>query len=158
MRQTLNLPALDPKSVAQVESTGYPEPYRRAVQGRKRRRLGDAVGLTQFGVNEAELAPGTWSSQRHWHASEDEFIYLLEGELVLISDGGEQLLRPGMAAGFPKGKPDGHHLVNRSGKPARYLEIGTRAAQDRVDYPDIDMRCEGGAQDRRYTKRDGSSF
>jgi uncharacterized cupin superfamily protein len=158
MSQTLKLPALDPARIEQVESSGYPEPYLRAVAGRKRRKLGDAAGLTQFGVNEAELAPGTWSSQRHWHETEDEFVYMLEGELVLITDGGEQILRPGMAAGFPKGKPDGHHLVNRTAKPARYLEIGTRAPTDRVAYSDIDMRCEGAMGNRRYMRRDGSSF
>ncbi|HUC62062.1 MAG TPA: cupin domain-containing protein [Alphaproteobacteria bacterium] len=158
MTKPLQLPALDPATVSQVESTGYPEPYRASVAGRKRRRLGDAAGLTQFGVNEAELAPGTWSSQRHWHAAEDEFVYVLDGELVLITDAGEQVLTPGMAAGFPKGKRDGHHLVNRSEKPARYLEIGTRAAEDRVEYPDIDMICVGGGRERRYLKRDSSSF
>jgi len=92
------------------------------------------------------LAPGSWSSQRHWHTNEDEFIYVLEGEVTLVTDGGETLLGPGMAAGFPAGKPDGHHLINRSGRPARYLEVGTRADTEVAQYSDIDMvaRKEGG--------------
>ena len=95
--------------------------------------------MTQFGVNLVTLAPGAWSSQRHWHENEDEFIYVLEGEITLITDAGEQILKPGLAAGFPAGKANGHHLVNRSRKPARYLEVGTRAQTEEAQYSDIDM-------------------
>lgn len=143
------LPAVDPLSVPEVRSTGYPEPYRALVQGRFRRRLGDAAGLTKFGVNLTRLEPGSASAQRHWHEKEDEFVFVLEGELVLVTDGGEQVLKAGMAAGFPAGKPDGHHLVNRSGKPARLLEIGDRPTEDRFHYSDIDL--EG------YDTPDGTS-
>ena len=135
----LRSPALDPATVPLKASTGYPEPFRAAVAGRARRRLGDALGLKNFGVNLTRLAPGAASAQRHWHTRQDEFVYVLEGEVVLVSDAGEQVLTPGMAAGFPAGKPDGHHLVNRSDRDATYLEIGDRTEGDEVDYPDIDM-------------------
>ena len=95
-----------------------------------------AVGLTQFGVNLTTLAPGAWSSQRHWHTNEDEFVYILEGELVLVTDESEQVLTAGMVAGFPAGKRDGHHLINRSNQPASFIEIGTRAKSDEGEYSD----------------------
>jgi len=107
-----------------------------------RYRLGDAAGLTQFGVNLMRLAPGAWSSQRHWHTHEDEFVYVLEGEVVLVTDSGEEVLRPGDCVGFKAGVPDGHHLQNRSERDAVFLEIGTRAtAEDECFYPDIGMRA-----------------
>jgi uncharacterized cupin superfamily protein len=107
---------------------------------RTRRRLGDAAGLTAFGVNLLRLPPGTWSSQRHWHTAEDEFVYVLEGELTLVTDAGEEILRAGDCAGFKAGVRDGHHLQNRSGKDAVVIEIGSRKDEDEGEYSDIDMR------------------
>jgi uncharacterized cupin superfamily protein len=139
-------PWLDPASVKPRLGSIYPSPFGEKLAGREKRALGDPLGLSQFGVNLVTLAPGSWSSQRHWHTNEDEFIYVLEGEVTLVTDGGETSLGPGMAAGFPAGKPDGHHLINRSGRPARYLEVGTRADTEVAQYSDIDMvaRKEGG--------------
>ena len=139
-------PWLDPASVKPRLGSIYPSPFGEKLAGREKRALGDPLGLSQFGVNLVTLAPGSWSSQRHWHTNEDEFIYVLEGEVTLVTDGGETLLGPGMAAGFPAGKPDGHHLINRSGRPARYLEVGTWADTEVAQYSDIDMvaRKEGG--------------
>lgn len=148
-------PALDPEQVAEVPSTNYPEPHRQKVRGRHRRRLGEALGLTQFGVNITRLEPGTWSSQRHWHAREDEFILILEGTPTLITDAGEQILQPGHVAGFPAGRADGHHLVNRSDRPVLYLEVGSRIADDRAFYSDIDMISE---RNGLYTRRDGTPY
>ena len=104
----LDLSRIEPRT-----GSGYPEPYRAAVAGRSSLRLGAAGGLTQFGVNLITLAPGAWSSQRHWHLNEDEFVMVTGGELTLITDDGEEVMRPGDCAAFPAGKPDGHHLVNR---------------------------------------------
>ena len=147
MEQKLRFPALDPQTVPARRGSSYPVPFRAAVEARQKRALGDPCGLTQFGVNLVELPPGCWSSQRHWHTQEDEFVYVLDGELVLVSDAGEQVLRAGMAAGFAAGKADGHHLINRSDRPATYLEVGTRREDlDEVDYPDIDLAirlCDG---------------
>ncbi len=116
--------------------------------------MGDAVGLTQFGVNLVRVPPGVWSSQRHWHSAEDEFVYVVEGELVLVTEGGEQVLRAGMIAGFPAGHADGHHLVNRSARDAVYLEVGTRAERDDVDYPDCDMQIRANG----LTRKDGTPY
>jgi uncharacterized cupin superfamily protein len=137
---------LDPMSVPPRLGSIYPSPFGEKLAGREKRALGDALQLTQFGVNLVTLAPGSWSSQRHWHANEDEFIYVLDGEVTLVTDAGEKVLGPGMAAGFPAGKPDGHHLVNRSERPVLYLEVGTRAESEEAHYSDIDMvaRKEGG--------------
>lgn len=135
----LNLPALDPATVPERHGSSYPEPYRSLVGDRAKRRLGDACGLVDFGVNLVTLAPGGQSSLRHWHTLEDEFVYLLEGEVVLVSDAGEQLLTPGMCAGYPAGKRDAHHFVNRTNRPARYLEIGSRIPGDNCFYPDVDL-------------------
>ena len=130
-------PALDPATVAPRIGTGYPEPLGTPCAQREKRALGNALGITRYGVNLTRLPPGTWSAQRHWHTQQDEFVYVLEGELVLVTDAGEQVLRPGMAAGFPAGTPDGHHLVNRSDAPAVYLEVGDRQTGDAVHYPDV---------------------
>lgn len=130
---------VDPKTIEALVTTAYPKPLDKVVEGRKKRKLTEALGLTQFGVNVTTLQPGAASSHRHWHVTEDEFCYVLEGELTLISNEGEQVLKPGMAVGFPANDENGHHLVNRSGKPTTYLEIGTRAAVDRCTYPDVDM-------------------
>ncbi len=134
-----SLPALDPATVAERTGSAYPEPLGERCRARGKRALGNQLGLTHFGVNLTRIEPGAWSALRHWHARQDEFVYLLEGELVLVSDAGEQTLRAGMAAGFPAGEPDGHHLINRSAAPALYLEVGDRSAGDEVHYPDADL-------------------
>jgi uncharacterized cupin superfamily protein len=128
------------------------------VMGRSRTRLGVAAGLEQFGVNLTTLEPGAASALRHWHEKEDELVYLLEGEVVLIEDGGETVLKPGDAAGFKANVANGHHLVNRSDRNAVYLEIGTRSRHERAEYPDVDLlviRDEAGA---RYTHKDGKPY
>ena len=129
-----------------LSGTRYPPPYDAPCLSRFRRRLGDAAGLTQFGVNLARLPPGCWSSQRHWHAAEDEFVFIVEGEVVLVTDAGEETLRAGDCAGFKSGVQDGHHLQNRSNRDALVLEIGTRnPAQEAVVYPDIDLHLPKGS-------------
>jgi uncharacterized cupin superfamily protein len=159
MAPRLRSPALDPQTVPERRGSSYPEPYRAQVEARRKRPLGDATGLTQFGVNLVLLPPGCWSSQRHWHTHEDEFVYVLEGELTLVTDAGEQLLRPGTAAGFPAGKADGHHLINRTDRPALYLEVGTRREDvDEVDYPDIDMAVRQGPDGQRYVRKSGEPY
>ena len=143
--QQLRLPALDPATLPELRTTLYPEPLKRRVAGRVKRKLGDACGLSQFGVNLVTLEPGSESALRHWHTHEDEFCYVLEGEVVLISEGHEQTLRAGDCAGYPAGKDDAHHFVNRSGKPARYLEVGTRNDDDVSSYPDDDLQWLKGS-------------
>jgi uncharacterized cupin superfamily protein len=135
--------------------SGYPPPYDAPCRDRSRLRLGAAAGLTQFGVNVLRLSPGTWSSQRHWHSKEDEFLYVLEGEVVLITNAGEERLVAGDSAGFRAGDPDGHHLQNRSDRTALVLEVGTSAdASDVTEYPDIDLRALPGG----YVHRDGTPY
>jgi uncharacterized cupin superfamily protein len=134
---------IDLTSVTRHEGSGYPPPYDAPCGKRARQALGDAAGLDQFGVNLLRLPPGSWSSQRHWHTAEDEFLWVLEGEVVLVTDRGEELLRPGDCAGFKAGVADGHHLQNRSERPAVILEVGSRRPdQDVTEYPDIDLRWE----------------
>ena len=133
-------PALDPATVPTRTGTAYPEAFRGPCEARSKQALGNELGLQAFGVNLVRLEPGSWSSQRHWHTREDEFVFVLDGEITLVTDAGEQLLQPGMAAGFPAGKPDGHHLVNRTKRTAVYLEVGDRKPDDEVTYPDIDLR------------------
>src|SRR5579863_4639620 len=131
---------IDITAVKVTVGSGYPAPHDEPCRQRKRLRLGDAAGLTQFGINLLRLAPGVWSSQRHWHSAEDEFVYVLEGEVVLVSDAGEEVLRAGECAGFKAGEADAHQLQNRTNVDAVLLEIGTRDPEhDAVDYPDIDL-------------------
>lgn len=151
-------PALDPITVEPETGSIYPAPFRAAVQGRARRRLTNPLGLTDFGVNVTELAPGAASAHRHWHAQEDEFIWVLEGELTLVTDAGEQVLRAGQCAGFPKGAADGHVLINKSAKPARYLEVGTRSPNERAEYPDIDLVYVRDGNGHRFTRKDGTEY
>lgn len=157
-RQPLQLPALDPADVAEVEASGYPQPFRPRVAGRRRRRLGEACGLGQFGVNQTTLPPGAQSALRHWHTHEDEFVYVLEGELVLVTDAGEQVLRTGQCAGFPAGRRDGHHFINRSTAPAVYLEIGSRSDADVAAYPDEDLQLLRDVSGLRYAHKDGQPW
>lgn len=147
---------LDPKDVIPRLGSIYPRPFGDPLAGREKRALGDALALTQFGVNLVTLAPGAWSSQRHWHANEDEFVYILEGEATLITDAGETVLGPGMTAGFPAGRPDGHHLVNRSEQPVLYLEVGTRAEAEEAQYSDIDMMARRSNGRFVFTRKDGT--
>jgi uncharacterized cupin superfamily protein len=139
MHAPLRLPALDPATVAESRGSGYPEPYRSRMGDRVKRRLGDACGLTKLGVNLVTLGPGGQSALRHWHTLDDEFVYVLEGEVVLVTDVGEQVLSAGMCAGYPAGNRDAHQFVNRSDAPARYLEIGGRTPGDNAFYPDDDL-------------------
>jgi uncharacterized cupin superfamily protein len=136
----------------------YPSPYRSVTDGREKAALGDVAGLSQFGVNLTRLKPGAASALRHWHEQEDEFIYVLEGELVLIEDAGETPLKPGDCAGFKAGVSNGHQLVNRSQQDARYLEIGTRAASERAHYPDVDLVMERDLQGMRFLRRSGEPY
>ena len=128
-----------------VTGSGYPVPFDEPCRERVRRRLGDVAGLSQFGVNLTRLPPGCWSSQRHWHTGEDEFVYIVAGEAVLVTDSGEETLRAGDCAGFKAGVENGHHLQNRSQQDVLYLEVGGRCpAEDAVIYPDIDLRLPKG--------------
>jgi uncharacterized cupin superfamily protein len=152
------VPKIDIASLQVDTSTGYPQPFRQTVAGRERKRLGNAVGLSQFGVNLTRLKPGAQSAQRHWHETEDEFVFVVEGELVLCEDGGEMVLRPGDAAGFKAGVANGHCLINRSARDAVYLEVGTRASRDRAQYPDIDLLVRKDESGVRYTHKSGEPY
>ena len=152
------MPKIDIDGLGSDSVTGYPEPLRQIVLGRSRKRLGNAAGLTQFGVNLTTLKPGAASAQRHWHASEDEFVYMLVGEVVLCEDDGEVVLRPGDAAGFKAGVANGHCLVNRSDNDAVYLEVGTRAVRETAEYPEIDMRMERDEKSARYVHKSGEPY
>jgi uncharacterized cupin superfamily protein len=150
------MPKIDVKSVPEVKGTGYPAPFDAPCLERVRKRLGDAGGLSQFGVNLVHLPPGGWSSQRHWHSNEDEFVYVLSGEVVQISDAGEKILRAGDCAAYPKNEADGHHLVNKSSATAIYLEIGTRTADDFCSYPDIDLQIDSKLD--YFAHKDGTPY
>lgn len=137
--------------------TGYPPPLDKPCAPRRRWQLGNAAGLTQFGVNLLRLPAGAWSSQRHWHLTEDEFVYVLEGELVLVTDTGEETLKAGDCVGFKAGVKDGHHIQNRSDKEAILLEVGTRNPNgDAVDYPDVDLKLRAG--EKSYRHKDGTPY
>jgi uncharacterized cupin superfamily protein len=138
--------------------SGYPEPYRSRVLPREKRQLGNTLGLTTIGINQTTLPPGKESSMRHWHTHEEEFIYVLAGEVVLVTDAGEQTLGAGMCAGFPLGTGDGHQLVNRSSQPAVYLEVSNRDPRDMAHYSDVDLQFHGVNAAVMYTRKDGSKF
>jgi uncharacterized cupin superfamily protein len=138
-------------------STGsrYPKPFDVPCQNKVRHRLAVAAGLKQIGINLLELEPGAWSSQRHWHSQAEEFVFVLEGEVVLVTDGGEEILRAGDCAAFLPGDPDGHHLQNKSGTPARVLEIGSAYLQeDETFYPDVDLKATASG----YFRKDGRPY
>lgn len=149
---------LDPKTITPRTGTIYPPEFAGPLKGREKRALGDVFGLTQYGVNLATLAPGSWSSQRHWHEKEDEFIFVIEGDITLIDDAGEHPLKPGMCAGFKAGVANGHHLVNKTKTPATYLEIGTRSANEVATYPDVDMKAVKTDGKFVLTRKDGTGF
>ncbi|MFC3068302.1 cupin domain-containing protein [Phenylobacterium soli] len=151
------MPKIDIDKAPTRFGTAYPPPYDEPCRGRRRWQLGDAGGLSQFGVNLMRLPPGQWSSQRHWHTHEDEFVWIVEGEVVLVTDDGEQVLRAGDCAAFPAGAPDGHHLQNRSDREAVLLEVGSRRpAEDACDYPDLDMLTDPATD--LYLHRDGTPY
>jgi len=150
------MPKIDVAAVPERKGTGYPAPFDAPCAERVRQRLGNSGGLADFGVNLMRLPAGGWSSQRHWHSHEDEFVYVLEGELTLVEDGGEALLRAGDCAAFPKGSGNGHHLINRSGGTAVYLEVGSRSPEDLTTCSDIDMMS--AAADGRFTHKDGAPY
>jgi uncharacterized cupin superfamily protein len=152
------MPKIDIDKLPLDQSTNYPPPFNRTVQGRTRKRLGRAGGLTQFGVNICTLKPGAASSQRHWHEKEDELVYVLEGEVVLCEDGGETVLKAGEAAAWKAGLPNGHCLVNRSNRDAIFIEIGARAPAERAYYSDIDMMVVRDETGARYMKKDGTPY
>ncbi|WP_129647550.1 cupin domain-containing protein [Peristeroidobacter agariperforans] len=150
------MPKVDVSTVTVRKGCPYPPPFDAPCAERTRRRLGDAGGLRDFGVNLMTLPPGGWSSQRHWHSHEDEFVYVLEGELTLVEDGGETVLRKGDCAAFPKGTGNGHHLINKSSTVALYLEMGSRHLEDVINYSEIDMMSAN--TDGRFVHKDGSPY
>jgi uncharacterized cupin superfamily protein len=154
----VNKPAIDPLSLEPRTGSGYPEPYRSRCLPREKRALGDAFGLRTIGINHTILPPGKESSMRHWHTHEEEFIYVLSGEVVLITDAGEQRLKAGMCVGFPLDTRDGHQLVNRGFEPAVYLEISNRDPRDGAHYPDVDLQYHGANAAVKFTRKDGSPF
>ncbi len=149
---------IDPAAIAPRLGSAYPAPYTAVVEGREKHVLGDEVGLTQFGVNLTRLKPGAVSALRHWHEHEDEFVYVLEGEITLVTDSGAQILSPGAAAGFPAGRADGHHLVNRGAADAVYLEIGGRHPNEQAHYPDDDLHLRIVDGKPRFFHKDGTPY
>ena len=150
------MPKIDIASAETRSGTGYPAPYDEPCLERVRKTLVDAGGLSDFGVNMLTLKPGVWSSQRHWHSQEDEFVMILSGEVVLVDDAGEHVLRAGDCAAFPKGQANGHHLINKSNADAVCLEVGTRSMDDFCDYPDIDLQIDAKADG--YAHKDGTLY
>lgn len=148
------MPRIDLDAIPQINRTGYPPPFDAAVAGRWQRRLGPATGMTDLRASHVVLKPGAWSSQRHWHDGEDEFLVMLTGEAVLIEDGGETLLKSGDMAAWPQGDRDGHHLVNRSAADCSFVCLSAGDAKGRGGYSDIDMLFDGDG----YTHRDGTPY
>jgi uncharacterized cupin superfamily protein len=146
---------IDLPTAPRADGTLYPPPFDEPCRARQRIKLGDAAGLTQFGVNLCTLPSGTWSSQRHWHTKGDELIYVVSGEVVLVTDSDEETLRAGDSAGFKAGHQNGHHFQNRSANDAVIMEIGTRIEGDEAFYPDIDLRTVAG---QGYAHRDGTPY
>jgi uncharacterized cupin superfamily protein len=152
------MPKIDIDEIPLDSSSNYPPPFNKAVEGRARKRMGRAAGLTQFGVNLCTLKPGAASSQRHWHESEDEFVYILAGEVVLVEDGGETVLKPGDAAAWKAGVANGHSLINRSDRDAVFIEVGTRSSAELVHYSDIDMLMTRDHKSFRCTRKNGEPY
>lgn len=152
------MPKIDIAEVPVDTRTGYPPPHDRVVVGRERKRLGNAAGLNQFGVNLTTLKPGAASALRHWHEREDELVYILEGEVVLVEDDGETILKAGDAAGFKANSRIGHQLVNRSNSDVIYLEVGMRSKIERAEYPGLDLMVIRDEKGVRYTRRNGEPY
>jgi len=150
------MPKIDLASVPLRTGSGYPQEFAAPCSDRTRRRLGDAGGLRDFGVNLMTLPPGGWSAQRHWHSHEDELVYVLEGELTLVEDDGVTLLRAGDCAAFPKNSGNGHHLKNESSTTAVYLEVGSRDPDDLITCSDIDMMSS--STDGLFRHKDGRPY
>jgi uncharacterized cupin superfamily protein len=150
------MPKIDVNSLPKRTGSGYPAPFNEKPAGRIRQALGDAGGLSDFGVNLLTLPPGAWSSQRHWHTAEDEFVYVLSGEVTLVTDAGEEIFRAGDCVAFPKNAPNGHHFINKSNALVTCLEIGSRSDDDVCDYPDIDLHID--AKVGHYTHKDGTPY
>ncbi|NJK67057.1 MAG: cupin domain-containing protein [Microcoleus sp. CSU_2_2] len=149
---------IDPKDVLENTGSNYPQQFKSVVYGRVKKRLGNAAGLKNFGVNLVRLAPGSCSAIRHWHTRQDEFIYVLEGEVTLVTNSGEQVLKLGIAAGFPAGEADGHHLVNRTDSDVVYLEIGDRTDGDSANYPDDDLIAKASGNGWIFTHKNGEIY
>ena len=153
----LKRPAVDPATLPARTGSLYPEPFRSRVLPREKRAIGDALGLTKIGVNLSTLMPGKESGMRHFHTREDELLFMLEGEVVLRTDEGEQILTAGMCAGFPVAAKNGHQLVNRTDRPARYLEISNRDPEDIAEYPDVDLAYQKSSDGKPvFTRKDGT--
>ena len=152
------MPKIDISKIPDDIATGYPPPYNKVVEGRARKRLARAAGLTQYGVNICTLKPGAASSQRHWHENEDELVFVHEGEVTLCEDDGETILKPGDAAAWKAGVANGHCLINRSNRDAVFIEVGSRAARERAHYSDIDMKVERDDKGMHYTRKNGEPF
>jgi len=154
------MPKIDVSKLTARVGTMYPAPHAKPCDARENTALGDAAGLNRFGVNLTRLKPGVWSSQRHWHTHEDEFVWVLEGEVVLVTDDGREVLRAGDCAGFPAGVANGHHFINETSADALFLTVGSRHPQDACHYPDIDMRAKPGRYDDRavFVHKDGTPF
>jgi uncharacterized cupin superfamily protein len=149
------MPRIEIEKIPAQQIVSYPREFAAVISGREKQRIGDAAGLTQFGVNVTRIKAGSASALRHWHEQEDEFIYMIEGELVLQENDGETVLKPGDAAGFKAGSGIAHCLINRTQRDAVYLEVGTRAKSERVHYPDVDFLMERDANGRRYFRKSG---
>ena len=152
------MPKLDLTKVPVKTGSIYPSPYAEMMAGRSSLRLGDAGGLTQFGVNLVMLEPGAVSSLRHWHLNEDEFVMITEGECVMVQDEGETVMRPGDCAAFPAGSTNGHHFINRTDKVAKFLVIGTKAKSEVATYSDVDLKVEIEGGKARFTYKDGTDW
>lgn len=154
------MPRIDRTRAPEGSGTRYPEPFAGPCRERRWLRLGDAAGLTQFGVNLLTLKPGVWSSQRHWHSAEDEFVYVVSGEVTLVDDAGEQILRTGDCAGFKAGDRNGHHFINQSTGDVVLLVVGSRNDADYGEYPDIDMKFSSNRYSGKggFTRKDGTPY
>ena len=149
---------INPENIPQRTTSNYPEQFQPRVAGRIKQALGNAAGIKNFGVNLVQLLPGSSSSLRHWHSKQDEFIYVIEGEITLITNAGEQILTTGMMAGFPAGEASGHHLINKSNKVVVYLEVGDRTPNDEAHYPDDDLVASAGENGWIFLHKDGSRY
>lgn len=155
------MPVIDQTKCPVKTGSIYPEPYASMMKGRSSLRLGEAGGLKQYGVNLVMLEPGAMSSLRHWHHNEDEFVWVVEGECTLVQDEGETVMRPGDCAAFPAGNQNGHHFLNRSDKPAKFLVVGTKAPQETAVYSDVDMMVHitpGEKGRAEFTHKDGTPW